>query len=338
MKIKINIGKIRYSNFFSDGNFLILAYTIGVIIAHFTGARFVLEAIFLVVAFILVGFYPAMTLMVISLTYALLMSLNDGIASLSLVYYFLLILVVSGNIKFQFPKAGTIYLCFAVLLYFIIIEQLESLLRPSGAFNSPLSASYFIACCILLLSAQKRFLGLGLIAPAILIPGSRAGFLISLFAMKKVSRFFKFILIFIVPILVSLAVYQNLRAVSFHATSDSRRVESWMKIFYLDYSSPINIFMGYGRSQLGSLGQALGTAQTVSVESSFIGLFFSYGTIGCVVFLMLFLSFAYRNSLYWWLFFIICSVSVVMDSLAISVIIIMSLSLLIDPKRVEVKV
>ena len=334
MKIKCKIGRIPHSDFLNDGNFLLLVYTIGIILADVFGLRFALEGTFLAIAFILVGFYPALLLLIVSLMYAIFMSVSDAIASLSLVYYVLLALVVSGNIKFQLPKASIIYLCFSVLLYFIVIEGVRGTIRPNGAFNSPLAASYFIACCILLLSAHNRFFGMSLVMTSIVLPGSRAGFLLSLVALKKFNKFAKLALMFLSPVLLFLAIILNVRAFNYHPTSDSRRFNSWMKIFNLDDPEIIQIFMGYGRSQLGSLGQALGTHQTISVESSFLGLFYSYGIIGFIVFMMLVLFFIYRNSIYWWAFFVICSVSVIMDSLAISLIIIMSLSLLLDSRKV----
>lgn len=335
MNIKINFGRIPYSSFLYNGDFLLLAYMFGVILAYVSGLRFIVEGIFLAITFVLVGFYPAFILLIVALMYSLFMSVSDGIASLSLVYYVLLSLTVSGNIKFKLPKVRIIYLCFGVLLYFIIVDEIRSLLRPSGAFNSPLSASYFIACCILLLSAHKRFMGVSFALPSILLPGSRAGFLLSLVAFKNFSKLVKFVLLFTSPILGLLAVSLNVRAVTLHSTSDSRRFDSWMKIFHLDDPELVQIFMGYGRSQLGSLGQALGTEQTISLESSFLGLFYSYGIIGFIVFLILVLTFAYRNSIYWWVFFIISSVSVIMDSLSISLIIVMSLSVLLDAHKTE---
>jgi hypothetical protein len=330
MKIKVSTGKIPYTNFAYNGNFLLFLYTFGSLFTYFTAGRFVVEGVFLALCLVIIGLYSSLFIFIVSLAYAIFMGVTDGIAALSLSYYVLLALVVSGNIKFKQPSPTVVYICFCVGVYFLIQETLQLRLRPTGIFNSPLSASYFIACCILLLVKLRRSIGTVLIFPSIILPGSRAGFLITSLMLKQFSTRWKLAIVAFAPILISIGIYFNVRALSFHATSDSRRLNSWMKIFDQDYSSYLTLLGGQGRASLGSLGQALGTSQTVSLESSFLGLIYSYGILGIIAVMALTLIFALRKSMYWWIFFIICSVSVVMDSLAISMLLIMAISLLID--------
>ena len=330
MRVKINNMKFPFGNFVNNGNFLLLAYTFGTLLSNLPGARFVVEGLFIGICFLLIGFYQSFLILFISISYALFMSISDGIASLSLSYYILLALVVSQNIKFKAPSPNIIYLCFGVSIYFLIQHFNQSALRPSGLFNSPLAASYFVACCILLLVTQRKFIGAGLLSPIIMLPGSRAGFLVTALVIKNFNKLSKLILICLAPVIIGIGLKLNLRAISFNSTSDSRRLNSWMKLFEQDFSSFSNIFFGMGRSNLGSLGQAIGTSKTISIESSFLGLIYSYGVLGAVILFILVLAFSFRKSIYWWIFFLICMVSVIMDSLAISVLLIMSVSLLID--------
>lgn len=314
-----------------SGDVILIAYVFLSLLSLIGPYRFLLEGVFFLLALVYLGLRGSLLVGVFCVFNWLVGTNLDGLAAITVVYYFVLIKVIfKRNPGFVPPNLAVLVFCLLLHGGFLVYQNYSDVFRPAGITNSPLAAAYALAAMMLLFAYRRYHFGTAIAAAGMVLPGSRAGAALIVMLSTVNHGLGRGLLLCAVAIFAVLSFFLEFRFASYHATSDSRRLEGWLKVLELDIVE--NPF-GMGRSNLGSVANHIGTTAGTSVESSFLGLIYAYGWAGIIVLSVLLLALFLRNNLGWYIFAALCFVSVIMDSLAVSYVLMMALGLFFSSSK-----
>jgi len=313
------------------------------IISNFLNQRFFFEFCAIFISFFALKRLFKFIFIFIFLIFSV-VDIDSLYANASLVYYILAMDLISRrNHEKVFLKISFfILLSIIVVVYFAIVDLMSGAPRPVSLFSSPLSLGYYLsASAIVLYFNNKTFFYFSFILP--MISGSRSAFVIMLSLIKNNSFFYKMIIFFILMYIVYLLFLSDIffsvfqRSFSFHSVSDGVRFDSWGLFLGLDWSFKSIVF-GFGRHNFGSLGYYLGNVNSIVIESSLLSLIASYGLLFGAFWIIFMIFYMIKlRSFSWFIYMVVGSVSVFMDSLGVMLFILFAFSYFDNRRAINAK-
>ena len=244
------------------------------------------------------------------------------IASTSVIYYLFYAQVI-GDRAIEINRYNAFGCIFFYLFYDFILDP-SNYYRRDSFLNSPLAAGYLMGGFFIYSLMSTKFSVLISAVVGGLLTGSRSFILLFISGVSvkwKAAMAFAFmtipVAIFYLSKLEDTIYYSAItRATSSNSRSEAGRLRSYIDWINHDWAWH-DVFLGAGRQNFGSLGLRLGNENANVVESSFLTIIGSYGVFGLLLFLIITLRTLKRFDIVWIAVFLLSSITVFMDALAV---------------------